>query len=302
MLHAPCFSQDRVLIRFNLHPLILRTFAQGSADKMKYVPSKNEVKARLTTVKAWQLPKQTSAIAPDYVWTNKDMDPTPPEDQTWTLWTWMAYWATDTINLGTWETASAILGVGLSWREAIPIIVVGTSCVAIPMVLNGAIGAKFHIPFSVIVRSSFGYYFAYFCIVSRSILAMFWLGIQGANGAQCITLMLLAIAPSYANIPNTLPVDGGIDSKGMVSYFLFWIIQLPLLLIPPTKLRYLFLIKIIAAPITALATMGWCVHQAGGSGEIFQLQATLTGSAKAWKWLQAMSSVTGGLEICTLCK
>jgi NCS1 family nucleobase:cation symporter-1 len=71
------------------------------------------------------------------------------------------------------------------------------------MVLNGAIGAKLHIPFSVIVRSSFGYYFAYFCIVSRSILAMFCLGIQGANGAQCITLMLLAIAPSYANIPNT---------------------------------------------------------------------------------------------------
>lgn len=28
--------------------------------------------------------------------------------------------------------------------------VVGTSCVAIPMVLNGAIGAKLHVPFSVI--------------------------------------------------------------------------------------------------------------------------------------------------------
>jgi NCS1 family nucleobase:cation symporter-1 len=70
------------------------------------------------------------------------MDPTPPEDQTWTIWSIMAYWATDTINLGTWETASGILSVGLSWREAIPIMFVGTSCVAIPMVLNGAIGAK----------------------------------------------------------------------------------------------------------------------------------------------------------------
>lgn len=68
--------------------------------------------------------------------------------------------------------------------------VVGTSCVAVPMVLNGAIGAKLHIPFSVVVRSGFGYYFGYFCIISRSILAMFWLGIQGANGAQCITIML----------------------------------------------------------------------------------------------------------------
>jgi nucleobase:cation symporter-1, NCS1 family len=133
----------------------------------------------------------------------------------------MVYWATDTINLATWETASAVLAVGLSWREAIPIMVVGTFCVAVPMVLNGAIRAKLHIPFSVIVRSSFGYYFAYFCIVSRSILAMFWLGINSASGAQCITIMLLAIAPSYADIPNHLPDDAGITSQGMVSYFLF---------------------------------------------------------------------------------
>lgn len=34
----------------------------------------------------------------------------------------MAYWATDTITLGTWETASSILAVGLTWREAIPIV------------------------------------------------------------------------------------------------------------------------------------------------------------------------------------
>ena len=135
------------------------------------------------------------------------MDPVPPKYQTWTLWTWMAYWATDTINLGTWETASSVIAVGLNCefpskhasyrplslaigKDAIPVMVVGTSCVAIPMVLNGAIGAKLHIPFSVVVRSGFGYYFGYFCIISRSILAMFWLGIQGANGAQCITIML----------------------------------------------------------------------------------------------------------------
>lgn len=68
----------------------------------------------------WELPKSSSNMAPDYVHSNRDMDPTPPEDQTWTIWSIMAYWATDTINLGTWETASSILSVGLSWREAIP--------------------------------------------------------------------------------------------------------------------------------------------------------------------------------------
>ncbi|KUJ09570.1 uridine permease-like protein Fui1 [Mollisia scopiformis] len=260
---------------------------------MKYIPSRETVKKRCTTVKAWELPKQKSALAPEHVWTNKDMDPVTIENQTWTIWTWMAYWATDTINLGTWETASSILKVGLSWREAIPIIVVGTSCVAIPMVLNGAIGAKLHIPFSVAIRASFGYYFAYFAIVSRSILAMFWLGIQGASGAQCLTIMVSAIWPSYGKIGNHLPESAGITTQGMISYFLFWIIQLPLLLIPPTKLRYLFAAKLIAAPITALATMGWCVHKAGGSGQIFALKATVSGSTKAYLWLSCMSSVTG---------
>merc|ERR1711939_666199 len=237
--------------------------------------------------------KQESALAPKDVWTNADMDPVPPKYQTWTLWTWMAYWATDTINLGTWETASSVIAVGLNWRDAIPIMVVGTSCVAVPMVLNGAIGAKLHIPFSVIVRSSFGFYFGYFCIFSRCVLACFWLGIQGANGAQCLTIMLTAIWPSYAHIKNQLPADAGITTQGMISYFLFWIIQLPLLLIPPTKLRWLFIVKLVAAPVTALATLGWIVHKAGGSGAIFSLPETVHGSTRAWLWLSCMSSVTG---------
>ncbi|KAK8133147.1 permease [Apiospora kogelbergensis] len=256
-------------------------------------PSATHLKRRCTSLSAWEIPKQNGTIAPEHVWTNRDMDPTPLEDQTWSIWTIMAYWASDTINIGTWETASSILAVGLSWREAIPIMIVANLCVAIPLVLNGAIGAKLHVPFSIVTTSSFGYYLRYFCIVSRAILAMFWLGIQGANGAQCITIMLRAWAPSYKNIPNMLPDSAGITSEGMVSYFLFWIIQLPLLLIHPTKLRWIFLIKIIGAPIAAIATMGWCIHKAGSGGEIFALKPAVTGSEYAWLWLSCMSSVTG---------
>ena len=85
------------------------------------------------------------------------------------------------------------------------------------MVLNGAIGAKLHIPFSVAIRASFGYYFAYFAIVSRAVLAMFWLGIQGASGAQCITIMISAIWPSYGNIKSNIPASQGITTQGMIS-------------------------------------------------------------------------------------
>jgi NCS1 family nucleobase:cation symporter-1 len=39
--------------------------------------------------------------------------------------------------------------------------------------------------------------------------------------------------------------------------------------------------------------MGWCVHKAGGSGQIFALKATVSGSQKAYLFLSSMSSVTG---------
>jgi NCS1 family nucleobase:cation symporter-1 len=121
-------------------------------------------------------------------------------------------WATDVINLGTWETASSIIQVGLTWRDAIPIMAVGCLCVAIPVVLNGSMGAHLHVPFSVIVRSGFGYYFAYFCIASRCILAMFWLGIQSANGALAMQIMIMAIWPSFASYDWNGPKNTVSDS------------------------------------------------------------------------------------------
>lgn len=117
-------------------------------------------------------------------------------------------------------------------------------------------------------------------------------------GAQCITVMLRAWAPSYNDIPNHLPASAGITTQGMCSYFLFWIIQLPLLLIHPTKLRPIFIVKLIGAPIAALATMGWCLHKAGGGGEIWKLQATVSGSSYTWLWLSCVSTWQVALNSC----
>lgn len=92
--------------------------------------------------------------------------------------------------------------------------------------------------------------------------------------------MLRAWAPSYNDIPNQLPESAGLTTQGFISFFLFWIIQLPLLLIHPTKLKPLFWIKLVAAPVSALALLGWSVRKAGSGGEIFAQKATVSGSRK----------------------
>lgn len=88
-------------------------------------------------------------------------------------------------------------------RQAIPAIAVGHVIIAIVMVLNGAyllrrlrisatdachcagtIGARLHVPFPVLNRSSFGFWFSYFSVISRVVLAMFWFGIQVCSCAS----------------------------------------------------------------------------------------------------------------------
>lgn len=77
--------------------------------------------------------------------------------------------------------------LGLTATDAVLIVLLASFCNAIPTVLNGAIGADLHIAFPIASRASFGYWFSYFAVVSRGILAMFWFGVHTANGGTCVT-------------------------------------------------------------------------------------------------------------------
>ncbi|KAI5247547.1 hypothetical protein E4T47_05732 [Aureobasidium subglaciale] len=78
-----------------------------------------------------------SSWAPPGVRTNIDMDPTPLSRRTWTCWTILGYWISDVISIQSWTTGSTILAVGLTWKEAVFSIIVGSTIMAISMTLNG---------------------------------------------------------------------------------------------------------------------------------------------------------------------
>ena len=68
--------------------------------------------AHLLRLSAWALPSTTN-FAPG--WSNSDMDPVPPHLRTWTTWNYVAYWISDATNVATWQLASSMLAVGLTW-------------------------------------------------------------------------------------------------------------------------------------------------------------------------------------------
>jgi NCS1 family nucleobase:cation symporter-1 len=59
--------------------------------------------------------------------------------------------------------------------------------------------------------------------------------VQTTTGGQCMSVLLTAIWPSFANIPNHIPADQGITTSGMCGFVLYFLLQLPFLCIPYTK-------------------------------------------------------------------
>ncbi|KAG6859781.1 hypothetical protein C0995_004155 [Termitomyces sp. Mi166 len=183
-------------------------------------------------------------------------------------------------------------------RQALTAIAVGYLLIAIVMVLNGTVGARLHVGFPVLNRSSFGFWFSYFSVISRVILAMFWFGILTFSGSESVYQMLKAVWPSTARIPNHLPASSPVTTRDMMCYFLYWLIQFPLILVPPQKIRHFFTFKSIIVPCAWFAMLVWAMVRVPSSKSLAPnkgplTQTTLSGSTLAWAWLNALNSSLG---------
>jgi NCS1 family nucleobase:cation symporter-1 len=130
--------------------------------------------------------------------------------------------------------------------------------------------------------------------------------------SNMVPKMLTAIWPSFVTLPNHLPVSAGLTTAGMISYFLYWLIQFPMLLIPTHKLQYLFWVKtvlttpvaigmvckptesVVARLFTDLFQTIWVAMKAGGNGAFFNEPPKIHGSERTWLWLSSLTSITGG--------
>jgi NCS1 family nucleobase:cation symporter-1 len=59
------------------------------------------------------------------------MDPVPPHQRTWSTLNYVAYWVSDATSISSWQLASSMLAVGLSWKQALPAIAVGHGIIAV---------------------------------------------------------------------------------------------------------------------------------------------------------------------------
>jgi NCS1 family nucleobase:cation symporter-1 len=191
-------------------------------------------------------PKQRS-----WLW-NKDLAAIPPERRTWGTYNYTALWVAMSVNIPTYMLASGMIAGGMNWKQAIFTVFLGNVIVLIPMLLNAHAGARYGIPFPVFARASFGVLGANIPAVLRALVACGWFGIQTWIGGEAINTLLAVLVPSW-NHP-------------WICFFIFWLLNLAVILRGIETIRYLQGIAAPALLILGLAMLAWAYVKAGGFG------------------------------------
>jgi NCS1 family nucleobase:cation symporter-1 len=221
---------------------------------------------------------------------NEDLAPIPPAKRTWGTWNYAALWISMSLCIPTYMLASSLIEGGMNWWQAILTIFIANTVVLIPMILNGHAGAKYGIPFPVMVRSSFGTRGANIPAILRAIVACGWFGIQTWIGGTAIYYMLRVWIPSLPEItingllPNALP---------LVCFLAFWLLNMFIVYLGVESIRKLLVFKAIFLPVAALALLFWAISAANGLGPILEQPTKLSGAAFWNYFFPALTGMVG---------
>ncbi|KUI59673.1 Allantoin permease [Cytospora mali] len=226
----------------------------------------------------------------DSRWSNEDLDPTPPAKRTWKWTNYVSfYWA---LSFGNWTLGSTMVGIGLSWWEAIVVIFVSQVISSVAMFFNSRCASAYHIGYPVVARSVFGMWGSFYVVAARACLAVIWYGVQLYSGSSFVSVMLRCVfGRLYEDIPNAIPASIGITTAGMLSFFLFWCVHFPFCALRPYQLRWFFWLKTVIMVPSIIGLFIFCL--ADTKGNVGSVYASSITSDKAWYVLMAINSGMG---------
>jgi NCS1 family nucleobase:cation symporter-1 len=211
---------------------------------------------------------------------NKDLAPTSIKERTWSTWNIAALWIGMSVVITTYTLAGGFIEAGMNWWQAMLTILLGNTIVLIPMILNAHAGTKYGVSFPVLCRASFGTKGANIPAILRAVVACGWFGIQTWIGGTAIDALLTAVWSGWANFDAMI---GGNPLHTWLSFFLFWLIQVVIILKGIEGIKHL---ESWSAPLLLLGgliLLIWASSAAGGLGNVLSNSSVLQkGTANFW--------------------
>jgi allantoin permease len=201
-----------------------------------------------------------------------DLLPTKQEARMWKLGHFFSIWMGSVHNVPSYVTIGGFFAIGLSIWQVFFTILVSSLLLAAMMVLNGHAGAKYGIPFSILLRFTFGVKGAILPGVLRGIVAaIMWFGLQTYAGSLAVTILIGVLWPSYLSLGGDWSLFG-LGLPNFLSFLLFWLIHLICIFGGMDTLGKL---TKILSPLIFLVFGGmaiWAINLAGGIDAIFNYQ------------------------------
>jgi NCS1 family nucleobase:cation symporter-1 len=199
---------------------------------------------------------------------NSDLAPTDPSQRHWTWVSFCTLWIGMVACIPTYMLASGLIASGLSPVQAVLLVFVGNMIVLVPMLLIGAAGTRYGVPFPVLLRASFGPRGAQIAALARALVACGWFGINTWVGGSAIYTVLNLISGNAFAAPP-IPIIG-IDAGHLLCFVAFWGAHLYFIARGTESIRWL---ETLAAPfllVMGLVLLAWAYIRAHGFGSMLE--------------------------------
>lgn len=218
---------------------------------------------------------------------NEDLKPTPKSDRQWTWFNYTTVWMGMVHNIVAYTTAAGLIALGMSVWEAIITVIIANVILIVAMCLNGVAGAKYGLPFPVLMRAAFGFNGAQIPVLIRAAVAMFWFAAQTYAGSIAINAIITAVIPAWNHLGTQFL---GMGINNWISFALFWGLHVVVIRHGMARIRFFELWAGPLVIVMLLALVGWALVQAHGFGPLFHQPAKVHGHAF---WVLFGASVTG---------
>jgi len=229
---------------------------------------------------------------------NPDLAPLPPARRTWTWWNYSTIWMGIVHNIVAWQVAANLIAIGMSFWQALGCVCTAYGVAFAAILANSVLGARYGVPFPVLIRAPFGWAAAQIPVFLRAFVAIFWFAVHIYIGSKAIGTILAVALPGYRNLEQVHVLGMGADVA--VAFVICWLVHAYIVRHGvETVRRY----ETWAGPsimVLAVALVIWAASVAGGFGPLVSGHATLAPGSFWPTFFLSMTALLGTVSTLVL--
>lgn len=200
---------------------------------------------------------------------SEELLPKSPNQRDWGMSNFITVWMGAVHNIMSYMTVAGFFVLGLNTKQVILAVLMSAIIVATLYCLNGYAASKYGLPFTMLLRDTFGVKGAIIPAICRGLIAgIVFFGTTTVVGAESLNVIFTRFMPNYLSLGGDFNLLG-LTVPTMISYAILWTVTVLLFL---GGMNVLNKFGSWSSPVVYVFIIGaavWAINMAGGFGPIF---------------------------------